>query len=258
MSGDTDNQSFATTKKSTQRFTHIKNLITPVNMKVHKKLDVSYTVASNEIHKHGLSLKAVGLYLHILSKPDEWTFTYEGVAAQVKDGVDSIRTTVKELEESSFLNRTQKRTKNGKFNISVWEITDKPISEKPTSEKPISGKQRQVITNKVNTKEVSTNTYKRERVKNKNNELSEWINTYNQRFNTKFTESNLLGNFSHWRKYYSLELMIKSLEFLNKHDWLKDKHKPALILRQRDTSQNPVDRIGELLSLESQQERGAI
>jgi hypothetical protein len=42
--------------------------------------------------------------------------------------------------------------------------------------------------------------------------------------------------------------MLSAIPKIRYHDWLSDKKKPELILRQKDTHGNHVDRIGELLS----------
>jgi len=134
--------------------------------KVYKRLNSNFVIASTEIFKHKLSLKAIGLYLYIVDKPDGWNFSIEGVASQVSDGRDSVRSATKELESAGFLERRQIRNE-GKFSDGDWIVTDKPnrnipksaenpMSENPTSENPMSEKHLQVNTNKVSTKEVST------------------------------------------------------------------------------------------------------
>ena len=129
-------------------------------MKIYKKLNTNFTVTSNEIFKYGLSLKAIGLYLYIVSKPNRWEFSIEGTNQQLKDGKDSIRGAISELEGSGFLVRRQVRNKEGKFGTGEWDITDKPMSENPTTDSTMSEKQIQVNTNQVSINKVNT---KRER-----------------------------------------------------------------------------------------------
>lgn len=120
-------------------------------MKVYKGNYTSFTVISNEIFKYGLSLKAIGLYAYIINKPDGWEFSIGGTVTQLKDGHDSVRTAIKELEVAGFLVRSRKRKSDGLLGESVWWVYAKPF-EKPTQEKPTQEKGRQVNTNKVNTK----------------------------------------------------------------------------------------------------------
>lgn len=141
-------------------------------MRVYKKLTQDFTVISNEILRHGLSYKAIGIYLYIVSKPDGWRFSLEGTASQAKDGIDSVRAGVKELKDAGFLKIERERSEQGILGESVWIVSDKPLLENPTKKqgkplekptlenpmlvKPTLVNPRQVNTKEVNTEEVST------------------------------------------------------------------------------------------------------
>lgn len=116
-------------------------------MKSYKRLHRDYTVVTNNIFKYDLSLKAIGLYLYIVNKPDGWNYSVSGVASQVMDGKDSIRSGIQELENAGFLYRDQLRKEDGTLGEGVWYVTDEPMSENPTSGVGIQ----------VSTNEVSTN-----------------------------------------------------------------------------------------------------
>ena len=121
-------------------------------MKSHKKFTKDYTVCPNEIHRHDLSLKAVGLYLYIINKPDGWNFSISGTASQVKDGRDSIRGAINELEKTGFLERAREQKEDGTLGNGIWNIYDAPHSGKTNVVNPYTGNATQ-----VNTKEVNTN-----------------------------------------------------------------------------------------------------
>lgn len=121
-------------------------------MKIYKKLTNDYTTTSNEIFRHGLSFKAIGLYLYIVSKPDGWEFTIAGASQQVKDGKESIQAGLKELEAAGFLVRKQARV-GGKYAKNEWYVADKPLTENPPTGNPLTENPSQVITNQVKTKE---------------------------------------------------------------------------------------------------------
>ena len=58
-----------------------------------------FTVMSNHhLRNVSLSLKAKGLLSLMLSLPDNWDYTTKGLAHICKDGVDSISSAIKELE----------------------------------------------------------------------------------------------------------------------------------------------------------------
>ena len=65
-----------------------------------------YTVMANHhLRNTKLSLKAKGLLSLMLSLPEDWDYTTKGLAKICKDGVDSIWSTVNELEDRENLNR---------------------------------------------------------------------------------------------------------------------------------------------------------
>ena len=58
-----------------------------------------YTVMANHhLRNKALSLKAKGLLSLMLSLPEDWDYTTKGLSMICKDGVDSICSTVKELD----------------------------------------------------------------------------------------------------------------------------------------------------------------
>ena len=66
----------------------------------------NFTVLDNGIFKDKeLSLKARGLLTTMLSLPDDWNYTIEGLTKILKEGKDSIRGALTELEESGYLVR---------------------------------------------------------------------------------------------------------------------------------------------------------
>ena len=100
----------------------------------------SFTHVENTIFfERGLSAKAKGAYCQIRSletNPD-WVFTIAGFTALFKDGADSIKSSLKELERFGFLIRARRRGADGRFvsaEESVWITLDDPsMYEEETS-----------------------------------------------------------------------------------------------------------------------------
>ena len=62
-----------------------------------------FTVMSNyHLRDVELSLKAKGLLSLMLSLPEDWDYTTKGLACICKDGVDSITSALKELENHGY------------------------------------------------------------------------------------------------------------------------------------------------------------
>jgi predicted transcriptional regulator len=121
-----------------------------------KKTD--YTVIDNNIFKNKkLSLKGKGMICTMLSLPDNWQFTEEGLAELSNDSRTGIRTTLNELMELGYLTRKQLKDTSGKFTNMEYTIYEEPLYQKPTSVKPTSENvHNKVLNNKVlnNKKEI--------------------------------------------------------------------------------------------------------
>lgn len=122
----------------------------------------SYTTIDNNILKNkNLSLKARGLLVTMLSLPDEWDYTVNGLCKILKDGKTSIQSALKELEEAGYLVRIQTKDSNGKFSCADYTLYEVPLSDKPMTENPSTGNtttenQSQLNTNRLNTNKINT------------------------------------------------------------------------------------------------------
>jgi hypothetical protein len=133
----------------------------------------NYTVMSNfHLRDKNLSNKAVGLMCKMLSLPEDWDYTINGLSAICKDGRDGIASQIKELERAGYLRREQSRA-CGKFGDIEYILTEKPFTgnpqgndvskrgdgtfdaEKPFTEKPFTGKPITGNPTQLNTKESS-------------------------------------------------------------------------------------------------------
>ena len=89
-----------------------------------KEHDENDTCISNDVFRSDLSLKARGMLCTMLSLPDDWEFSENGLQAMLKDGQTSIRSSLKELEAAGFLSRTRERGENGRIGRCVWVVSD--------------------------------------------------------------------------------------------------------------------------------------
>ena len=118
------------------------------------KTQGNYTIVSNGILKNqSLSLKDRGLIITLLSLPDNWAFTINGLSKIIPDGKDSIKNSLKHLEELGYVSKTQSRGEFGKYGNIVIEVhetpilpivenplTENPSTENPLTENPLTGK----------------------------------------------------------------------------------------------------------------------
>lgn len=127
----------------------------------------NYTVMANYHFKEkGLSLKAKGIMSLMLSLPNDWDYTVEGLATLSKDGINSVRSALKELENFHYLVMERERDKKGILRGTVYTLYEKPIVDNPILGKPILDepildepileKRTQLNTNLSSTKKLST------------------------------------------------------------------------------------------------------
>ncbi len=96
-----------------------------------------FTVMCNHhLRNVKLSLKAKGLLSLMLSLPEDWDYTTKGLACICKDGVDSIGSTLKELEQQGYLTRKRIRFENGRLGDIEYTIHEKPASRETEEDPP--------------------------------------------------------------------------------------------------------------------------
>ena len=124
-----------------------------------------FTVVDNfALRDDRISLKARGLLVTMMSLPDNWKFSENGLCSILpKDGQASIRSGLKELETAGYLTRTRTRDSNGRVSDVVWTICDKPRLENPSVVNPNLGNRPQLNTKESNTEQSNTEREKRKR-----------------------------------------------------------------------------------------------
>ncbi|CAM3512730.1 conserved phage C-terminal domain-containing protein [Erysipelothrix anatis] len=123
-----------------------------------------YTMMSNHhLRNKNLTLKAKGLMSFMLSLPDTWDYTEMGLVSVLKEGRESIRTGLKELEDYGYLVRDKKSRTDGKFGGYDYFLYETPHrvrftdTEEPSTVKPMSGNQTQITTDLITTEEQLLN-----------------------------------------------------------------------------------------------------
>lgn len=150
------------------------------------KKEMNYTIINNTgLKDKSLSLKAKGLLAYMLSLPDDWIFYETELIKHSKDGRDSIRGGLKELEDKGYLVRERARDDLGKLKGTDWLLyetpqnvniptfppkTDFPMLGKPMLDNPMLGNPTLLSTN--STKDLpklnTNNTKDKDNTSNKN------------------------------------------------------------------------------------------
>ena len=155
----------------------------------------NYTVMSNYHFKEkDMSLKAKGLLSLMLSLPEDWDYSIDGLAKLSKDGKDSVMSALAELEKFNYLIRTQTKDEDGKFagyDYDVYEepYTEKPFTENPNTEKPNTENPQQLNTNPLSTYvDKNTNNKKEEEAHAKDRSIDDVINEQDEKLRLPLKE----------------------------------------------------------------------
>ena len=194
---------------------------------IRKHKNSNFTVVDNEILKNNkLSLKAKGLLVILLSLPDDWEFSVSGLSSLSKDGRDSTRSTLKELENNGYLKMEQTKNDDGMFGKVVYNVYEVPFTGNPSTGNPFTDKpftdiphNKELIYKELNNKELNTIV----ELENSTVPYKEIIDYLNEKANRQFkvVESHKRHIRARWNEGYRLEDFKKVVD--NKtQEWLND------------------------------------
>ena len=111
----------------------------------------NYTVMSNyHLRDKNLSLKAKGLLSYMLSLPDDWDYSINGLVAINKESIRAIRSILNELRENNYLVINKFQNKKGQFEYE-YLIYEQPDIRFAYVDNPPMDNDIQINTNKQNT-----------------------------------------------------------------------------------------------------------
>ena len=97
----------------------------------------NYTVMSNyHFQENEMSLKAKGLLSLMLSLPETWEFSINGLAALSHDGRDGVNAALQELERFGYLVRSRKTDDRGRLCGYEYDVYEMPLTKKPYTDNP--------------------------------------------------------------------------------------------------------------------------
>ena len=146
----------------------------------HVEKTKGYTVMSNHhLRNHTLSLKAKGLLSQMLSLPDDWDYTLQGLAQINKESIDAIREAVRELERAGYIKRSRERDERGCLRGTVYTIYEQPHAEptpeEPTQEKPTLEKPMLDLPTLENPTQLNTESTKKRKRQSKDSSITDSI-----------------------------------------------------------------------------------
>lgn len=99
-------------------------------MRLINDIDKNFIMVPNYIlMQRNISLKAIGLYAKLLSFPNDWNFTEKGLMSLIKDGKDSLKSALQELEDLGLFYKFQSRKSNGTLGEIIFYISPVPMTQ---------------------------------------------------------------------------------------------------------------------------------
>ena len=96
------------------------------------KIENNFTSVCNTWLKDPkLSAKAKGILCFMQSVSDDWEYSINGLATQFNDGVESIRSGVKELVDAGYVTWQRHRDENGRVRGNDVFLHERPINKTP-------------------------------------------------------------------------------------------------------------------------------
>lgn len=98
--------------------------------KVTVKIENNFTVIPNEIIRNkDIASSTKNILLTMLSLPRDWNFSISGLVSCVREGAETIRKALVELEKIGYITRTRERKENGTLGGMMYTVYQYPVSK---------------------------------------------------------------------------------------------------------------------------------
>ena len=110
--------------------------------KIIRKKNENYTIVSNVcVRDNRISLKAKGLMSLVMSLPNDWDFSIQGLSSIVKEGKSAIYTAINELKDFGYCRVISNRDDKGKIIGNDYTFFEEPCFDIPYTENPYTENQ---------------------------------------------------------------------------------------------------------------------
>jgi hypothetical protein len=180
----------------------------------------NYTVMSNyHLRDNNLSLKAKGLMSLLLSLPDDWDFSINGLLSLIKESETCLRSTLDELKRFNYLIVTKYNDENGRFDYiyNLYEIPQTeplPDTQKPDIQNLYMENGGQLNTNIINTERLNTDSKEKSRKKEKSTKITalEALEGFKEEFNLSEELTETFKDFIEMRKEIKDPITVNGLK----------------------------------------------
>lgn len=209
------------------------------------KKEKGFVQISNSILSDpNISLKAKTVLAIMLSLPDNWDFSIEGISGKCKESKDCIAKAINELIDAGYVIRTKTRGADGRITKWEYEVFEEPCkiieqsNEEPCGELPDTALSHQ---------EIPEEDYPEQDFPELDNPSTETKDTYNTIINKKENNNILFSNIKsnpiqskHKISFSMSEIELKELE-------VKDNIEYDILLQKFPTKHTMIDEIVNLM-----------
>ena len=209
------------------------------------KKEKGFVQISNSILSDpNISLKAKTVLAIMLSLPDNWDFSIEGISGKCKESKDCIAKAINELIDAGYVIRTKTRGADGRITKWEYEVFEEPCktieqsNEEPCGEMPDTALSHQ---------EIPEEDYPEQDFPELDNPSVETKDTYNTIINKKENNNILFSNIKsnpiqskHKISFSMSEIELKELE-------VKDNIEYDILLQKFPTKHAMIDEIVNLM-----------
>ena len=191
-----------------------------------------------------ISLKAKTVLAIMLSLPDNWDFSIEGISGKCKESKDCIAKAINELIDVGYVIRTKTRGANGRITKWEYEVFEEPCKTIEQSNEEPCGK---IPDTALSHQEIPEEDYPEQDFPELDNPSVETKDTYNTIINKKENNNILFSNIKsnpiqskHKISFSMSEIELKELE-------IKDNIEYDILLQKFPTKHAMIDEIVNLM-----------
>ena len=191
-----------------------------------------------------ISLKAKTVLAIMLSLPDNWDFSIEGISGKCKESKDCIAKAINELIDAGYVIRTKTRGANGRITKWEYEVFEEPCKTIEQSNEEPCGK---IPDTALSHQEIPEEDYPEQDFPELDNPSVETKDTYNTIINKKENNNILFSNIKsnpiqskHKISFSMSEIELKELE-------IKDNIEYDILLQKFPTKHAMIDEIVNLM-----------
>lgn len=178
-----------------------------------------------------LSLKAKGLHSLVMSLPDTWDFSINGICTITKESKDAIKSAIKELRESSYCIMQKLTNEKGQIAKFEYVFLEEPMTANPLAENPLveNPTQSNVYNNKL-LYTIDINNNNKDLILKK--EISKERNEDDELFNKKSEQILSRGDIKWFIEYWNENLPSQQIRTFTA------KRKQKLLVRANEMKEN--------------------